>query len=124
MSLTPNQRAEFEELIAARKASLLSRLGATQAQLSDIRLARSDGTADDEHDPEGSTLSTEWSRAEGQREDAVRELGDLESAGERLAGGTYGYCARCGGEIPLERLRLLPSSVHCVPCASAVAAGR
>ncbi|GAA3207781.1 TraR/DksA family transcriptional regulator [Microbacterium terregens] len=111
-------RAEFEQLIADRRAELETRLAAVEERLSSIRLARSGATDDDEHDPEGSTLSTEWSRAEGQRTDVGRELADLDAASERVGAGTYGVCAACGNPIPVERLRLLPAARLCVPCAS------
>ena len=94
------------------------RLASVESQLDAIRAARSGANDDDEHDPEGSTLSTEWSRAEGQRADVARELAELDAALERLADGTYGVCTSCGGPIPRERLRLLPAATLCVPCAS------
>ncbi|SFS03699.1 transcriptional regulator, TraR/DksA family [Microbacterium sp. cf046] len=112
--------AEFVELIADHRAHLELRLASVAAQLDAIRDARSGANDDDEHDPEGATLSTEWSRAEGQRTDAVRTLGELDAALSRLAAGTYGTCASCGDAIPLERLRLLPAATLCVPCASRV----
>ncbi|MCR2763483.1 TraR/DksA C4-type zinc finger protein [Microbacterium sp. zg.B48] len=113
-------RAEFTRLIADRRAELEARLTAAEERLASIRLARSGATDDDEHDPEGSTLSTEWSRAEGQRTDVIRELADLDAASDRVGAGTYGVCAACGNPIPLERLRLLPAAALCVPCASRV----
>jgi DnaK suppressor protein len=108
----------FARLIAARRAEVSARLAAVEARLAAIRAERSAATDDDEHDPEGSTLSTEWSRAEGQRADAVRELAGLDAALGRVEAGTYGVCASCGTAIPLDRLRLLPAAVLCVRCAS------
>jgi len=35
----------------------------------------------------------------------------------RIEHGTYSQCASCGGEISLERLRLLPTTVLCAGCA-------
>jgi RNA polymerase-binding transcription factor DksA len=109
---------DFARLLALRRQDLSERLAAVEARLDAIRAERSAATDDDEHDPEGSTLSTEWSRAEGQRADAVRELADLEAALGRVEAGTYGVCASCGRAIPLERLRLLPAATLCVRCAS------
>lgn len=110
--------AEFSALIADRREELTARLAAIEARLAAIRAARSGANDDDEHDPEGSTLSTEWSRAEGQRADATRELIELDAALTRVRTGTYGICASCGTAIPRERLRLLPASMLCVRCAS------
>jgi len=108
----------FARLIAARRADVSARLAAVEARLNAIRAARSAATDDDEHDPEGSTLSTEWSRAEGQRADGVRELAALDAALGRVEAGTYGVCVSCGTAIPLDRLRLLPAATLCVRCAS------
>lgn len=108
-------------LIADRRRELQSQLASVEAQLASIRAARRGANDDDEHDPEGSTLSTEWSRAEGRRTDVSRELGELDAAFQRVADGTYGRCASCGNPIPIERLRLLPAATLCVPCAGAPA---
>ena len=109
--------ADFEALIDGRRRDLEIRLGSVMSQLAAISDARSGATDDDEHDPEGSTLSTEWSRAEGQRADVASELAELDAALARVADGTYGLCVSCGTSIPLERLRLLPAATLCVPCA-------
>jgi DnaK suppressor protein len=110
--------AGFSALIADRRDELTARLAAIETRLAAIRAARSGATDDDEHDPEGSTLSTEWSRAEGQRADAARELVELEAALERVKAGNYGVCASCATTIPRERLRVLPAATLCVRCAS------
>ena len=110
--------SQFTELVADRRREVEARLASVEAQLDAIRVARSSANDDDEHDPEGSTLSTEWSRAEGQRSDAQRELVELDAALERIAAGLYGVCASCGNPIPVERLRLVPAATLCVPCAS------
>lgn len=110
---------DLARAVADRRAEVEARLTAVEERLAAIRAARSDATDDDEHDPEGSTLSSEWSRAEGQRADALRELADLDAALERLRDGTYGICVSCGTAIPVERLRLLPAATLCVPCAGA-----
>ena len=112
--------SEFLLLVEERRREVSARLASVQAQLDVVRAARGSANDDDEHDPEGSTLSTEWSRAEGQRADAERELSDLDAARERIETGVYGVCASCGDPIPIDRLRLLPAATLCVPCASRV----
>ena len=109
--------SEFTALMEDRRHEVRARLASIEAQLAGIRDARSGANDDDEHDPEGSTLSTEWSRAEGRRTDALRELAELDAARERIAGGSYGVCLSCGDQIPIDRLRLLPAATSCVPCA-------
>ena len=46
----------------------------------------------------------------------VHELRELEAARERIADGTFGICADCGGEIPFARLEALVSAMRCVRC--------
>lgn len=40
----------------------------------------------------------------------------LEEAIERIENGTYGICAACQKEIPVERLEAVPHTKLCVPC--------
>lgn len=40
----------------------------------------------------------------------------VESALRRLAEGAYGWCERCGGPIPVERLAVFPWATSCVSC--------
>jgi len=40
----------------------------------------------------------------------------LDLALGRLDRGTYGICAECGEEIPLERMKALPFAAFCVDC--------
>lgn len=110
--------AEFERLLAELRRDLEATVATDDARLDAIRSARSDANDDDEHDPEGATLSAEWSRAEGLHEGAVRELEEVAHAEQRLRGGRYGVCEGCGRGIPLERLRIRPAARFCVACAA------
>jgi len=100
---------------AAELDALLARLALDDAG---IRADRADATADDEHDPEGSTLSGEWQRIEAIRRSALAERAEVDAALDRLADGTYGICARCGRPIAPARLEARPMSTMCVECAS------
>lgn len=46
------------------------------------------------------------------------EVKRLRAALERIADGTYGECADCGGPIPDGRLKLDLAAARCVSCAS------
>ncbi|MWV51109.1 molecular chaperone DnaK [Rathayibacter sp. VKM Ac-2803] len=85
--------------------------------LTDLLLARGDGTADDEHDPEGTPLSAEWSRMAGVRDALALTGRELASARERLAAGDYGVCAHCGRPIGAARLEARPTAELCIDCA-------
>lgn len=41
-------------------------------------------------------------------------LNAIDAALSRIEQGAYGRCERCGKEIPIERLKLEPSTVFCV----------
>lgn len=110
--------AGFAALLAERRRELEIALESGERRVEAIRAARSDTPADDEHDPEGSTLSGEWSSAVGLREAARAELEQIARAEQRLDAGTYGICERCGTTIPPERLRVRPAASRCVVCAA------
>jgi DnaK suppressor protein len=118
MEIMPRSRsAEFELLLRARRDELRAALSLNSGELDGILAARSDAVADDEHDPEGSTLSSDWSRLVGMRGATLARLAEVDRALERLADGSYGTCSTCGREIPLPRLRVRPEARLCVGCA-------
>ncbi len=61
------------------------------------------------HKEEESLLSHEDSMGEA-------EIDLIEAALQRIENGKYGICAACSTQIPLERLRLVPHTLHCVSC--------
>ena len=99
------------------RADALARVATTRATLDQLTHDREGSNDDDEHDPEGVTLSSEWSRLTGLAEAAASELRQVDEAIERLDAGTYGICANCGRPIPAERLEVRPFATHCVACA-------
>ena len=44
------------------------------------------------------------------------QLDAIEQALEKLAAGTYGICAECGCDIPLQRLAIQSLASYCVAC--------
>ncbi|MFJ6652640.1 TraR/DksA family transcriptional regulator [Microbacterium sp. NPDC091313] len=103
------------ERLRAEAHARLARLDADEGSL---RADRADGTADDEHDPEGSTLSGEWALVDAQRRSTLAELAAIDAAFARVAAGTYGRCASCGDPIAPERMRARPTADLCIACAS------
>ena len=99
---------------AAELDALLARLDADDAA---VRADRADATADDEHDPEGSTLSGEWQRIEALRRSTIAERAEVDAALARVDAGTYGICANCGRDVPPGRLEARPFATTCVDCA-------
>jgi RNA polymerase-binding transcription factor DksA len=43
-------------------------------------------------------------------------LREIEDALKRVAGGTYGVCIRCGAQIALARLDIVPHAKLCTKC--------
>ncbi len=53
-------------------------------------------------------------------EENLREmLDDVLAALARVEEGTYGRCARCGADIPAERMEAVPIASLCITCKSA-----
>ncbi|MFC0681088.1 TraR/DksA family transcriptional regulator [Lysobacter korlensis] len=111
--------AELRHALLERRATLRERLREEAAELDLVRGARADA-ADDEHDPEGSTLSSDWSRIAGLRDATRSRLTAVDRALERIDGAAYGRCLRCGGQIAVDRLEARPEAEHCIDCARAM----
>lgn len=90
-----------------------------RSELEDLTVSRRSESDDDEHDPEGVPLSSEWSRLNGLLEGAQAHLDEVEAALGRWEKGTYGICTGCGMAIPAGRLEARPFAEECVPCAEA-----
>jgi RNA polymerase-binding transcription factor DksA len=109
--------ADLRALLGERRAQAEARVAATSAALTELTHDRAGSNDDDEHDPEGVPLSSEWSRLTGLAEAAASELQQVDDALARMDAGTYGICANCGKPIPAARLEVRPFAVHCVACA-------
>lgn len=103
-------------LVAEREATLL-RIASMNEELAGLAAAVANSNADDEHDPEGSTIAFEREQLAALVEQARRRLGELDHALARLAEGSYTVCAECGGPIAAERLAARPAARTCIRCA-------
>ncbi len=108
----------FQQVIDARIADTHARVEASGRHTDELTKARSGATEDDEHDPEGTTISQDRALEVKLREDAERSLTDLQHALTRVADGTYDICEHCGGPISLARLEVRPETRLCIDCAS------
>lgn len=95
----------------------MARAESTASALAALVHDRQVSNDDDEHDPEGVTLSSEWSRLSALADAAADEVRRFDDALARWDAGGYGVCARCGKPIPAGRLEALPFAELCVPCA-------
>lgn len=103
--------------LRARRAETDARLRRLDEDERMLLRDRADGTADDEHDPEGATLSGEWSTVDALRRATRTERDELDAALVRAQAGTYGVCVECGRRIPRARLLARPMAERCVDCA-------
>jgi RNA polymerase-binding protein DksA len=115
--LTPHQIEEFAAELGRERDDLAEQGRRTETELDGVRAARSDGSADDEHDPEGSTLSSDWSRLYGFTRAITERLDAIDRAVARIDDGTYGVCIRCGRPIEFGRLEARPAADLCIECA-------
>jgi RNA polymerase-binding transcription factor len=106
-------RAELQRLRAAAE----DQVAVLDADLRGLFEASRSSNADDEHDPEGSTIAFERAQLTAVLEATRRQVAELDLALRRLETGTYGVCELCGLPIPPERLAARPSARTCVGCA-------
>lgn len=121
--LTPQQLERFERRLRSEQTALRTELARQGAALDDVREARSDASADDEHDPDGPTLSAEWSTMSGVHSELAERLVGIDRALQRIEDGTYGVCLRRGEPIGRARLEARPAATLCIDCARDVEAG-
>jgi RNA polymerase-binding transcription factor DksA len=107
-------RARLEE----ERRATLERLAALRADFGGIVAASEGSNADDEHDPEGSTIAFERSQVSTLLRQAEAHLREVDAALDRVAAGTYGTCEQCGRPIPEGRLEARPVARTCVACAA------
>ena len=110
---SPDRRADLEQ----DRAQLESTIREADRALGRLFDAQRDVAADDEHDPEGPTLSLQRAEAEAMLAQSRRHLDEVEAAIARMDDGSYGVCVTCGRRIPDQRLRVRPFAEQCVACA-------
>ncbi len=115
--LSPADLRHFEGLLLEERRDLNVALGRITHTLHDVIDARNSGTADDEHDPEGPTLTMEWSRMTGVHGEFEAKAATIDRALDRLRDGSYGLCVRGGEPIGRARLEARPAAELCIDCA-------
>jgi len=110
---------DVREVLAAEQAEVLARIGALSRSMADIIGASESANADDEHDPEGSTIAFERAQVAALLAQAQAHRTEVTGALERLDAGGYGCCERCGAAIAPERLLARPTARTCIQCAVA-----
>ncbi len=107
----PLDRLDVEHRTANDQLTVLRR------DFDGIVAASADSNADDEHDPEGSTIAFERSQVSALIEQTERRLAEIAAARDRVRAGTYGECETCGKPIAPDRLEARPVARACITCA-------
>ena len=105
--------------LRAQLAAVDEQIRALQDQHGDIVAASRDSNADDEHDPEGSTIAFERAQVDALIAGLRAARLETERALVAVDQGTYGVCEGCGRPIGAERLQARPSARACIGCAGA-----
>jgi len=110
----PSARAR----LTALRVSTVETLAALESTHRSVVDASRDSNADDEHDPEGSTIAFERAQVEALARQSAAKVAAIDAALDRVDAGTYGICASCGRPIPEARLEARPTATTCVECAA------
>ena len=103
----------MKENLKKQREELLSSLAGQSDDMRDlVKTVESGDEADVAADAIDRTLLTALGSQDANR------LQQIDGALERIYKGKFGYCERCGREIPQERLEALPYAMMCVQCAS------
>ncbi len=103
--------------LARERTELLARLEEMGHDFAALVVASAGSNADDEHDPEGSTIAYERSQLGALTDQVRRHLAEVDAALARLDAGHYGRCESCGRAIGDERLSARPAARWCIECA-------
>jgi RNA polymerase-binding protein DksA len=101
---------EFMQMLSEARRRLGRTVAKTDEELASLETHR----AGDFEDSATTELAAGvLSRLEGR---ARHELDEIDAAQARLAAGVFGRCEKCGGAIPIARLRAMPTARYCLTC--------
>ncbi|WP_333619158.1 TraR/DksA family transcriptional regulator [Dietzia sp.] len=114
----PSSEHDWRVLLAEERGYAQSRADALRGSLDALVRKRRNEADDDEHDPDGDSLSSQWSMLTGLLESTKTQLHEIDGALNRVDEGTFGICSSCGTPIPEGQLMARPFRALCVDCAS------
>ncbi|HEY8532809.1 MAG TPA: TraR/DksA C4-type zinc finger protein [Micromonospora sp.] len=110
--------ADIERIRAAlaeRRDELRAEYDQTLSEIIELQRDRwTDSAGDDQADT--GTKTFERAQEISLAHSILERINQVERALERLDEGNYGWCERCSGPIPVERLAAFPSATLCVAC--------
>lgn len=104
-----------DDLRRQRRAAS-ARLATLSHAFDEMVAASRDSNADDEHDPEGTTIAFERSQLSALVAQNREQLVEIDNAIDRVRSGTYGICEHCVQPISTERLAARPVARLCIGC--------
>ncbi|NMA92045.1 MAG: hypothetical protein GX973_02840 [Firmicutes bacterium] len=103
-----------KEILLKKREEILARAGA--GRLSPLRDQVTDLSLIDNHPADLGSETFERGKDLALQEQELGHLREIEEALERIEGGRYGLCLRCGQKIEPERLKVVPEAPLCVDC--------
>jgi RNA polymerase-binding transcription factor DksA len=113
-TLTSKQSARLGAALTARRQVLRDEIRAALVASGSEQYQDLAGTVRDAGDESVADLLRDVA-LQGVHRD-VQELREVEAALERLAQGTLGTCADCGGPVGDRRLDVQPAATRCIAC--------
>ena len=110
----PRRHAELFRILTRKRADLKRLIGEQMGYRLQGEDPATRGTPGDEGEAAAQALTTEVESEAMDRR--VRMVKQVDLALRRLIEGAYGFCADCGQEIGVDRLRSLPFALRCRAC--------
>jgi DnaK suppressor protein len=114
----PRTEAETEHIrqaLAGRRDELREEYDQMLTEIAELQRDRlTDSAGDDQADTGTKTFEREQEISLANN--ILERTTQVERALERLDEGGYGWCERCGNQIPVERLAAFPAATLCVTC--------
>lgn len=110
--MTSKTLHEFTTMLRHQRASRLQ--GVTGA-VADLRALAEEREAELEEAAQEARMAGLLSHLDNRGRRAIE---DIDAALDRIADETFGMCVDCEEEIPVERLRVIPTAIRCIECAS------
>ena len=92
----------------------------TETQIADFR--KEDPFLDPDHAIDNAAVDTDvreqagHDTIEAEIKDLTRKLRDIDIALDKSVKNRYGYCEKCGMQISIPRLELIPEARFCIEC--------
>ncbi|GIE55015.1 DnaK suppressor protein [Actinoplanes octamycinicus] len=114
-SRTTAETAEIREALVARLNELQAEYDQALSAITELSRERlADSAGDDQADTGTKTFEREQEITLANN--LLERITQVERAIDRLGQGNYGWCEKCGNQIPVERLAAFPSATLCVSC--------